>query len=86
VTDVSSDTFTDLPLVWHLPNVRAAFIPPMLLLRREKLPEGPEWRFEQTENPSGSFDNPFDLNTEFNLVSVNRLNEKAPHLGRFSNS
>jgi DNA ligase D-like protein (predicted ligase) len=27
-------------------KTRAAFIPPMLLLRREKLPEGPEWRYE----------------------------------------
>ena len=26
--------------------MRATFIPPMLLLRREKLPEGPEWRYE----------------------------------------
>lgn len=24
----------------------ATFISPMLLLRREKLPEGPEWRYE----------------------------------------
>jgi hypothetical protein len=52
---VSSNAFTDLPLVWHFPNaaktetssvMKATFTPPMLLLRREKLPEGPEWRYE----------------------------------------
>src|SRR5688572_8335440 len=26
--------------------VRATFIPPMLLLRRQTLPEGPDWRYE----------------------------------------
>jgi len=28
------------------PKTRAAFIPPMLLLKREKLPEGSDWRYE----------------------------------------
>jgi len=27
----------------------ACFIPPMLLLKRERLPEGPEWLYEPPE-------------------------------------
>jgi ATP-dependent DNA ligase len=29
-----------------LPKIKAAFIPPMLLLRAERLPDGPDWLYE----------------------------------------
>ena len=33
-------------LKWPSAKTTGRFIPPMLLLRRERLPEGPEWLYE----------------------------------------
>jgi hypothetical protein len=42
------EAVVEMAIDWHMPasRVKAAFIEPMLLLRKEKLPEGDEWLYE----------------------------------------